>query len=38
MNDCYYEKKDWRSCRKEVSEPWEFLNPTTSDPYNRITE
>jgi hypothetical protein len=19
MNDCYYEKKDWRVCRKEVS-------------------
>jgi hypothetical protein len=19
MNDCYYDKKDWRSCRKEVS-------------------
>ncbi|KAL1982771.1 hypothetical protein VTN96DRAFT_887 [Rasamsonia emersonii] len=18
MNDCYYEKKDWRSCRKEM--------------------
>jgi hypothetical protein len=20
MNDCYYDKKDWRACRKEVSE------------------
>ena len=19
MNDCYYEKRDWRSCQKEVS-------------------
>jgi hypothetical protein len=19
MNDCYYDKKDWRACRKEVS-------------------
>lgn len=19
MNDCYYDKKDWRSCQKEVS-------------------
>lgn len=19
MNDCYYEKKDWRACKKEVS-------------------
>lgn len=32
MNDCYYEKKDWRSCRKEVSRGrFSFLNPTTSD-------
>lgn len=19
MNDCYYDKRDWRSCKKEVS-------------------
>ncbi|EXJ80801.1 hypothetical protein A1O3_07085, partial [Capronia epimyces CBS 606.96] len=19
MNDCYYEKKDWRACKREVS-------------------
>lgn len=19
MNDCYYEKRDWRACKKEVS-------------------
>ena len=23
MNDCYYDKKDWRACKKEVS----LLNP-----------
>lgn len=25
MNDCYYDKKDWRACRKEVSVS--LLNP-----------
>lgn len=22
MTDCYYEKKDWRACTKEVSSIW----------------
>lgn len=22
MNDCYFEKKDWRSCKKEVGYNW----------------
>ena len=21
MNDCYFDKRDWRCCRKEVSSP-----------------
>lgn len=25
MNDCYFDKKDWRSCKKEVSEDWWFV-------------
>ena len=28
MNDCYYDKKDWRACKKEVSR-W-FPNPKRS--------
>ena len=29
MNDCYFEKKDWRLCREEVRTPLELsdLNP-----------
>ena len=30
MNDCYFEKKDWRACSKEVSEdlrPREIFSP-----------
>lgn len=25
MNDCYYAKKDWRACSKEVSSIWHHL-------------
>jgi hypothetical protein len=28
MNDCYYDKKDWRACRKEVSELSENFSRT----------
>ena len=27
MNDCYFEKKDWRACRKEVRP----LDPSSID-------
>lgn len=26
MNDCYFEKKDWRLCKKEVSQVVEACN------------
>lgn len=28
LTDCYYEKKDWRLCKKEVSSESNMLTPT----------
>lgn len=32
MNDCYFEKRDWRSCSKEAS----LLNPNGFAPRRRL--
>lgn len=36
MNDCYYDKKDWRACRKEVSAA--LLNPNQRAKMPRVLE
>jgi hypothetical protein len=30
MNDCYFAKKDWRECKKEVRSYFSFLFPPLS--------
>ena len=35
MNDCYYEKKDWRICAKEVSAWSDYVGAEDVDYYSR---
>ena len=32
MNDCYFEKKDWRACKFEVSDGFDPFNRVYSEP------